>query len=254
MIQLFRKIRQKLLQQNKIGSYLKYAIGEIFLVVIGILIALQVNTWNLQRIEIQEKSKLIKLLQEELKENLKEFESKQKYMENSRKKNLILLEISSGESTSESIDSIRSYAVQTLAAFASNINSSRLTASKESGKFSLLNEEETKALAEYETALNNYKEAISKSFIFFTEDGNELMIRFGFFKVIHPALFNEENFPEHNQLVLSDSELFSYLRQPETYRTLHKNYLSQSVDILWLRELIHLINGTLEIFERESYD
>jgi hypothetical protein len=41
MLKFFRKIRHKLLDQNKIGNYLKYAIGEIFLVVIGILIALQ---------------------------------------------------------------------------------------------------------------------------------------------------------------------------------------------------------------------
>jgi len=46
MLKFFRKIRQKLLQENKIGSYLKYAIGEIFLVVIGILIALQINNAN----------------------------------------------------------------------------------------------------------------------------------------------------------------------------------------------------------------
>ncbi len=46
MISFFRKIRQKLLVENKIGSYLKYAIGEILLVVIGILIALQVNNYR----------------------------------------------------------------------------------------------------------------------------------------------------------------------------------------------------------------
>ena len=46
MITLFRKIRQKLLQENNIGKYLKYAIGEILLVVIGILIALQVNNYR----------------------------------------------------------------------------------------------------------------------------------------------------------------------------------------------------------------
>lgn len=46
MIQFFRKIRQNLIMQNKTGKYLKYAIGEIVLVVIGILIALQVNNWN----------------------------------------------------------------------------------------------------------------------------------------------------------------------------------------------------------------
>ena len=46
MISLFRKIRQSFLQQQKITQYLAYAFGEIFLVVIGILIALQINTWN----------------------------------------------------------------------------------------------------------------------------------------------------------------------------------------------------------------
>ena len=46
MIKLFRKIRQNLLSEGKTGRYLKYAIGEIVLVVIGILIALQINNWN----------------------------------------------------------------------------------------------------------------------------------------------------------------------------------------------------------------
>ena len=46
MIKFFRKIRQRLLSENKFSKYLIYAIGEVFLVVIGILIALQINTWN----------------------------------------------------------------------------------------------------------------------------------------------------------------------------------------------------------------
>ena len=46
MINLFKKIRKKLLSKNKFSSYLIYAIGEIVLVVIGILIALQINNWN----------------------------------------------------------------------------------------------------------------------------------------------------------------------------------------------------------------
>lgn len=46
MISFFRHFRQKLLKENKLGNYLKYAIGEIVLVVVGILIALQINTWN----------------------------------------------------------------------------------------------------------------------------------------------------------------------------------------------------------------
>ena len=46
MIKFFRRIRYDLIEKNKTGKYLKYAIGEIILVVIGILIALQINNWN----------------------------------------------------------------------------------------------------------------------------------------------------------------------------------------------------------------
>ena len=49
MIKFFRKIRYDLLEKNKTGKYLKYAIGEIVLVVIGILIALQINNANENR-------------------------------------------------------------------------------------------------------------------------------------------------------------------------------------------------------------
>lgn len=51
MIKFFRRIRQQLLNENKTSKYFKYAIGEIVLVVIGILIALQINNWNEERKE-----------------------------------------------------------------------------------------------------------------------------------------------------------------------------------------------------------
>ena len=49
MIKFFRKIRYDLMEKNKTGKYLKYAIGEIILVVIGILIAVSINNWNTNR-------------------------------------------------------------------------------------------------------------------------------------------------------------------------------------------------------------
>ena len=49
MLKFFRSIRQNLLTEDRTTKYFKYAIGEIVLVVIGILIALQINNWNEQR-------------------------------------------------------------------------------------------------------------------------------------------------------------------------------------------------------------
>ncbi|WP_062058673.1 DUF6090 family protein [Sediminicola sp. YIK13] len=46
MIKFFRRIRQQLLSENKFSKYLLYAVGEIVLVVIGILIAVQINSWH----------------------------------------------------------------------------------------------------------------------------------------------------------------------------------------------------------------
>ncbi|MCK8481178.1 DUF6090 family protein [Psychroserpens algicola] len=59
MIKFFRRIRQSLLSENKFSKYLIYAVGEIILVVIGILIALQINNWNENRkLNLQEQTAL----------------------------------------------------------------------------------------------------------------------------------------------------------------------------------------------------
>tara|TARA_R110002073_G_scaffold4213_1_gene27976 strand:- start:117208 stop:117975 length:768 start_codon:yes stop_codon:yes gene_type:complete len=55
MIKFFRHIRKSLLMENKKGKYFKYAVGEIVLVVIGILIALQINNWNeIRKLNLEE--------------------------------------------------------------------------------------------------------------------------------------------------------------------------------------------------------
>jgi len=66
MIKFFRKIRYNLMETGKTGKYFKYAIGEIVLVVIGILIALSINNWNEGRKNDQKESLLIKNIIEDL--------------------------------------------------------------------------------------------------------------------------------------------------------------------------------------------
>ena len=59
MIKFFRNIRQNLLRENRFTRYLIYAIGEIILVVIGILIALQINNWNENRKEARFEKEIV---------------------------------------------------------------------------------------------------------------------------------------------------------------------------------------------------
>lgn len=70
MIKFFRKIRYNLLSEGKTGKYLKYAVGEIILVVIGILIALQINNLNQERIVKDQNSIILHNLNKEFSENL----------------------------------------------------------------------------------------------------------------------------------------------------------------------------------------
>ncbi|PWL38436.1 hypothetical protein DKG77_09215 [Flagellimonas aquimarina] len=65
MILFFRRVRKELLSGGKTASYLKYAIGEIVLVVLGILIALQINNWNEDKKDAQTNTLLLLQLKEE---------------------------------------------------------------------------------------------------------------------------------------------------------------------------------------------
>ena len=72
MIKFFRKIRQNLLAEGKTGKYLKYVIVEILLVVIGILIALQINNGNENRKRVLLKKNLLNQLSEDLNRSLQD--------------------------------------------------------------------------------------------------------------------------------------------------------------------------------------
>ena len=71
-MKIFRNIRQKLAAENSVAKYLRYAIGEIVLVVIGILIALQINNWNENRKLLKQEIEIYKELKSDLLQTKKE--------------------------------------------------------------------------------------------------------------------------------------------------------------------------------------
>lgn len=78
MIKFFRQIRQTMIKENKLSKYLLYAIGEIILVVIGILIALQINNANEEKKQRQKEVKYLRNIRNDLKINILELN---KYIE-----------------------------------------------------------------------------------------------------------------------------------------------------------------------------
>ena len=74
MINFFRRIRKQLADDNKPLKYMRYAIGEIVLVVIGILIAISINNWNGHRLERLEEIDILISVKNDLENTIREFE------------------------------------------------------------------------------------------------------------------------------------------------------------------------------------
>ncbi|TVZ56796.1 hypothetical protein OD91_2095 [Lutibacter sp. Hel_I_33_5] len=98
MIKFFRHIRKSLLEQNKTSKYFKYAIGEIVLVVIGILIALQINNWNEYRKNQSNLESYILAYKYELEYNIKHFDFEIAKAENFIKQNIKTLQTNNFDS------------------------------------------------------------------------------------------------------------------------------------------------------------
>ena len=104
MIKFFRKIRQNLLTENKFSKYLLYAIGEIILVVIGILIALQINNWNEENKVNQFEIIMLKEIQNALTDDITNFQNMSKRMSILKENaNAFVSLIANGNSYSDSL-------------------------------------------------------------------------------------------------------------------------------------------------------
>ena len=106
MINFFRKTRKRLADDNKPVKYARYAIGEILLVVIGILIALQINNWNEERKENKTESIYLEEMLEDYQTNLNRSRNTINTLETMLPYLSVLLEQSSLDKPSISIDSL----------------------------------------------------------------------------------------------------------------------------------------------------
>lgn len=149
MIKFFRHIRKKLLSENKMGKYFKYAIGEILLVVIGILIALQINTWNQNRLNKKEAKSIIASIHEDLVKDTLLLHNKIKSYENLLEYNQELTNRFRDEKANLDTykEAVREFnpVFETLKSF----NNTTLSSIESTGKIELLNDILKKEILEY---------------------------------------------------------------------------------------------------------
>ena len=92
MLRFFRHIRKKILFSDNIRKYVLYALGEIFLVMIGILLALQVNNWNENRKERNLENRYLHRLAADLEKDIESFSRSLNANESRKKRAEFLLE------------------------------------------------------------------------------------------------------------------------------------------------------------------
>lgn len=159
MVKIFRKIRQNQLSENRIGKYLLYAIGEIILVVLGILIAVQINTASTNRKNKVIEYEILVDLKIEFKANLLELEKAIKVSNDIAYNSKQLLKACWEGNSSITEDSLRSligssfmYSEQVLK-YDNNVQLELIN----TGKQSLIN---SKELREFISSWNNQLEIV----------------------------------------------------------------------------------------------
>ena len=116
MLRFFRKLRHRLLTENRFGKYLLYTIGEVLLVVIGILIALQVDNWNEERTDRLEEQRVLLQLKEEFLDNRKQIGAKIALHQDIVHSCQAILQIIDQQENPYAADSLNRYLAKTLIA------------------------------------------------------------------------------------------------------------------------------------------
>lgn len=146
MIKFFRKIRQNLLPENKFGKYLTYAIGEIILVVIGILIALQINNWNISKSNQIESNAFAARLKAEVKSNIAFTQEEINKKESQRSSSLAILKMIDEDITKLSSKTLDSLIIITMANGNMEFKNGTLNEGLNTGKVALIKSDSLKTL------------------------------------------------------------------------------------------------------------
>ena len=165
MIKLFRNIRKSLLNEGKTGRYIKYATGEIMLVVIGILIALAINNWNQNRSNTASANLHLKTISQNIKEDLEQLNYMYKFTDTTL---IYSKKLTRQFQTLDSInDKTTMYMFYLLLEKSTSPNKSGLETINNSGELSYVDQDIQDMILNYYTTIDHIlaREEISNTFI-----------------------------------------------------------------------------------------
>ncbi|MFZ9004359.1 MAG: DUF6090 family protein [Robiginitalea sp.] len=141
MLRFFRQIRQKLLTDNKFSKYLLYAVGEILLVVIGILLAIQVNNWNEARKRDKDRLELINSLSQDFKNQIEILEARIKSDESTLKSLNNAIRMIETQNITIPIDSVKQHISRVFYSTGTLISFQKYEMAVNSGRIALIEDD-----------------------------------------------------------------------------------------------------------------
>jgi hypothetical protein len=206
MIAFFRKIRQGLLKENKFIRYLLCTIGEIFLVVIGILLALQVNSWNQDQLDSLEEQKLIAHLYAEFDTNHRSIIAEIKYLESTKKNLEWVIELEKDKFVVDTLEIPLRAVFSTIASLTKtptwNPSSFVLNDLKNSGRIQTLRDED---LVQLLFGWDQTYEDLTETSVFMLQNLEDLMdvfVKSGMIRLLNSAYDSKYNLPEESTVDL----------------------------------------------------
>ncbi|MDG1277838.1 MAG: DUF6090 family protein [Algoriphagus sp.] len=204
MISFLRKIRQKLLSQNRVTRYLAYAVGEIALVMIGILLALQVNNWNEERKDKKKEEAFLNQIHIEFTENKIQFEKVRGFHSKSLKSCDWML--ANQPFKSVSLDSLRYHSLWSRVAYTFDPSQSSIESLVNTGNINLIQD------IALRKALIGWQDLI----IDYLEEEKEMRE----FTTTHVIPFSMDNFKLYNEAERFDAVLSFDQKQLDKYLNL----------------------------------
>lgn len=248
MIKFFRRIRQRLLTENKFTRYLLYAIGEIILVVIGILIALQVNTWNEGRILKEKEKEYLTDIRAFLLEDKKDVDELLEFYDEKQKVyDSLLTRLDAKYTLNDFLSPFTTYMLTTADAIMFTIKSTAFDNMLSANDIGIISDKSLRY------KLSSY---YSQDPLFGTQDRLKRATR-EFRDYVTLSTVTKQNLDawfKANTLAPDQNDIEDFRTKPEFYQILFNTTVSISNEISYLNRQKELIDELIEDIEKELPD